>query len=128
MRELLKLVLDEGFINIEYFTPIAYVDVENTHRMPDDGEEITHIYFRNKLLTFCIIAPHEGNHYQYLLRSNARADFDRWSVAASEYRFDKPETLAHFLLNLKGKLYEDALENLAYSYERVIEDKEFFST
>jgi len=54
----------------------------------DDNGDITHIYFSVSDMVFLIIAPHSGNHYQYLLRTNAERTFDRWSVCDLEKSFD----------------------------------------
>lgn len=46
-----------------------------------DDDKITHFYFECDDLYFCVIAPHSGNDYQFLLRVNPKKTFDRWSIA-----------------------------------------------
>lgn len=119
MEELLKLIIDNPDFEID-------LDDKWSVLRDDETNEITHIYFKTDLLTMCIVCPHEGNQNRYILRSHAIINFDRWSVAASEYFFEKPDHLAIMLLNGMTRLYRDALEDLAYDYERVIVVKEFY--
>ena len=62
-----------------------------------DGS-ISHLYwiFENKC--FCVVEPHRGNDYTYLLRINRQETFDRWSNAEVEMFTKTAEEIILYLI------------------------------
>ena len=54
----------------------------------DSDGTITHIYGEFGDVYFCIIGPHEGNNFQYILRINPKQTMDRWINADIEEFYD----------------------------------------
>ena len=42
---------------------------------------------------YCIVAPHEGNNFSYILRRNPIITFDRWDIVDLEDFYDSAEDL-----------------------------------
>lgn len=57
-----------------------------------DGE-LSHIYAEKGCLYYCVVAPHTGNDFKYVLRRNPIVTFDRWSVADLEDFYNNAEDL-----------------------------------
>ena len=74
-----------------------------------DNGLISHIYTKKDDLYFCIISPHEGNHFKFLLRANPVATFDRWGVCDFEKEFDNSKELVNYLENNMIKIYQEIL-------------------
>lgn len=95
----------------------------------EDTGKITHIYFKNKVMYFLIVAPHSGNEYSYLFRANCKATFDRWSVCDIEYYFTSYLDVLDLLYDGMKEIYINALEILQEDYKELskqleeIEDK-----
>lgn len=67
----------------------------------DDNGNISHIYAEKGLLYYCVVAPHSGNDFSYMLRRNAICTFDRWSMADLEDFYDSAEDLLSELSYIK---------------------------
>lgn len=57
------------------------------------------------VISYCIIAPHSGNDYKWLLRLNATATLDRWSVCDIQLAFDNVEDLINTIDDTKKITY-----------------------
>ena len=86
----------------------------------DETGEITHIYMEDELLYYCIVAPHGGNGYKYMLRVNPKKTFDRWINADIEEFYDLIEALNYDLRNNKW-IYRTLLEIYIDKYMEEIE-------
>ena len=64
---------------------------------------ITHIYSTLGVYMFEIVYPHSGNGFSYMLRADATATHDRWSVSDYEEHFKTPLEL---IFALNDKKYE----------------------
>lgn len=53
----------------------------------------SHIYAEKGCMYYCIVAPHEGNNFSYILRRNPIITFDRWSITDLEDFYDSAEDL-----------------------------------
>jgi hypothetical protein len=95
MEELLRYLKEYGY--------------ELTDSLSDDSGDITHLFFERMNLIYCIIAPHSGNGYKYILRANSKITFDKWSNCEVEYKFDTIEEVED-LLEDNQKIYEDILK------------------
>lgn len=58
----------------------------------DDGS-ISHMYWAYENNYFCVVEPHSGNHFHYLLRINDKDSFDRWSIAETEIYTKNPREI-----------------------------------
>ena len=54
---------------------------------------LSHIYAEKGCMYYCIVAPHEGNNFSYMLRRNPIVTFDRWSIVVLEDFYDSAEDL-----------------------------------
>lgn len=54
---------------------------------------LSHIYAEKGCMYYCIVAPHKGNHFNYMLRRNPIVTFDRWSIADLEDFYNSAEDL-----------------------------------
>lgn len=54
---------------------------------------LSHIYASKGVMYYCVVAPHSGNDFTYMLRRNAMCTFDRWSVVDLEDFYDSAEEL-----------------------------------
>lgn len=81
----------------------------NIYDSYENNNKLTHIYAEDNLLYYCIIAPHEGNDYSFLLRVNTKKTFDRWSICEFEEKFSTSEKLIKFLKKDKERIYREIL-------------------
>ena len=51
------------------------------------------LYAEKGCMYDCVVAPHKGNHFSYMLRRNPIITFDRWDVADLEDFYDSAEDL-----------------------------------
>jgi hypothetical protein len=79
---------------------------------------ITHIYATKKDLSFCIIAPHECDEYEYVLRVNPIITFDRWSTCDFEKSFATDKRFIAFLSEHMIDIYSAILSVYIESYMR----------
>lgn len=63
----------------------------------DDGE-ISHIYWEFEDRYFCVIEPHGGNNFHYMLRINDKTTFDRWGDADLEIYAKDPQEIILYLI------------------------------
>ena len=70
-----------------------------------DGK-LSHIYAEKGCMYYCVISPHEGNDFSYMLRRNPIITFDRWSSVDLEDFYDDAEGL------LEDLNYEKDLESI----------------
>ena len=75
----------------------------------DETNEITHIYMKDNILYYSIVAPHSGNDFKYMLRVNPIKTFDRWSVADIEEFYDTIDELNYDIKHNKW-MYRTLLE------------------
>ena len=54
---------------------------------------LSHIYAEKGCMYYCIVAPHEGNDFSYMLRRNPIITFDRWDIVDLEDFYDSAEDL-----------------------------------
>lgn len=92
------------------YLEISGYELEDSSVIKDDDGTITHIYTGKDDLYFLIIAPHEGNHFKYLLRANPKITFDRWSVCDFEREFTYSYQVAKYLEENTIRIYQDILE------------------
>ena len=109
MKDLLNYLEEQGYQGIS----IIKDENENT---------ISHIYFEDRQLFYCAIAPHEGNGMHFVLRANAKANFDRWSIAAHESYHNNIKQIIDMLEDSQIEIYEDCIEDLASDYKMLNED------
>ena len=50
---------------------------------------------------YCIVAPHKGNNFSYILRRNPIITFDRWSITDLEDFYNNAEDLLEELDYIK---------------------------
>ena len=67
---------------------------------------LSHIYAEKGCMYYCVVAPHKGNHFSYMLRRNPIITFDRWSIADLEDFYNSAEDL------LKALDYVSDLESI----------------
>ena len=67
---------------------------------------LSHIYAEKGCMYYCVVAPHKGNHFSYMLRRNPIITFDRWNVVDLEDFYDSAEDL------LEGLDYIKDLESI----------------
>jgi hypothetical protein len=77
----------------------------------DDDGHLTHLYFDRLSIIYCVIAPHSGNGYKYILRANSKITFDKWSNCEAEYKFDTIEEIEDLLEN-NQPIYDDILKTV----------------
>lgn len=100
MNNILKWLKQHNYILNEYSV------------LKDENNEITHIYFEDDLLYYCVIAPHEGNNYHYILRVNNKKTMDRWSVCDAQYIYLDPEAIVNELQENMEMIYKDVLTSV----------------
>lgn len=69
-----------------------------------DSCDDTQFYYQSKLnddVIACVVIPHNGNHYQWLLRIGFKSTFDKWGNVEYENNFDTFLLLADFMSNEK---------------------------
>lgn len=69
-----------------------------------DSCDDTQFYYESKLnddMIACIVIPHKGNHYQWLLRIGFKSTFNKWGDMEYENNFDTFLLLAEFMSNKK---------------------------
>lgn len=66
-------------------------EIKDTIKDIDDC--LSHIYAEKGCMYYCVVAPHEGNDFSYMLRRNPIITFDRWSVVDLEDFYDSAEDL-----------------------------------
>ena len=54
---------------------------------------LSHIYAEKGYMYYCVVAPHKGNNFSYILRRNPIITFDRWSIVDLEDFYDSAEDL-----------------------------------
>lgn len=62
---------------------------------------LSHIYAEKGCMYYCIVAPHEGNNFSYMLRRNPIVTFDRWSIVDLEDFYNSAEKLLEELDYIK---------------------------
>ena len=62
---------------------------------------LSHIYAEKGCMYYCIVAPHEGNNFSYMLRRNPIVTFDRWSIVDLEDFYNTAEKLLEELDYIK---------------------------
>lgn len=80
---------------LEYITNAGHTDITVYKEL---SGRITHIYSTLGDYMFEIVFPHSGNRFSFLLRADATATHDRWSVSDYEEHFNTPLELI-FALN-----------------------------
>ena len=69
-----------------------------------DSCDDTQFYYQSKLnddMIACVVIPHNGNHYQWLLRIGFKSTFDKWGNVEYENNFYTFSLLADFMSNEK---------------------------
>lgn len=64
----------------------------------------TQFYYESKFndnMIACIVIPHKGNHFKWLLRIGFKSTFDKWDNVEYENTFDTFQSLAKFMSNEK---------------------------
>lgn len=92
------------------YLEINHYELDDSSVLKDDNGGITHIYTGKDDLYFVIIAPHEGNHFKYLLRANTKRTMDRWSVCDFQREFVYSYQVAKYLEENMIRIYQDILE------------------
>ena len=72
----------------------------------DENNCLSHIYAEKGCMYYCVVAPHNGNDFSYMLRRNPIVTFDRWSIVDLEDFYDSAEDL------LEELNYERDLESI----------------
>lgn len=54
---------------------------------------LSHIYAEKGCMYYCVVAPHKGNDFSYILRRNPIVTFDRWNIVDLEDFYDSAEDL-----------------------------------
>ena len=71
--------------------------------LKDNCDEIQW-YYQSKLnddIIACIVIPHKGNHFRWLLRIGFKSTFNKWGDVEYENTFDTFPLLAEFMCNKK---------------------------
>ena len=76
-------------------------DFEIKDIIKDDNNILSHIYAKKGCMYYCVVAPHEGNDFTYMLRRNPIITFDRWSIADLEDFYNSAEDLLEELDYIK---------------------------
>ena len=69
-----------------------------------DSCDDTQFYYQSKLndnMIACIVIPHKGNHFRWLLRIGFKSTFNKWGDVEYETTFDAFLLLAEFMSNEK---------------------------
>lgn len=69
-----------------------------------DSCDNTQFYYQSSLnndMIACIVIPHKGNHFRWLLRIGFKSTFDKWGMVEYENTFDTLSLLAEFMSNEK---------------------------
>ena len=64
----------------------------------------TQFYYESKLnddMIACVVIPHKGNHFRWLLRIGFKSTFNKWGDVEYENNFDTFSLLAEFMSNEK---------------------------
>lgn len=64
----------------------------------------TQFYYQSKLnddMIACVVIPHKGNHFRWLLRIGFKSTFDKWGNVEYENNFYTFSLLANFMSNEK---------------------------
>ena len=86
------------------------MNVENW-KLKDSCDD-TQFYYQSELnndMIACVVIPHKGNNFRWLLRIGFKSTFDKWGNAEYENTFDTFPLLAEFMSNEK-RLKEIELE------------------
>ena len=78
------------------------MNVENWE-LKDSCDEIQW-YYQSKLnddMIACVVIPHKGNHFRWLLRIGFKSTFNKWGDVEYENTFDTFPSLADFISNEK---------------------------
>lgn len=59
----------------------------------DQNGWLSHIYAEKGCMYYCVVAPHEGNDFSYMLQRNPIITFDKWGAADLEDFYDSAEDL-----------------------------------
>ena len=62
-------------------------------------EEFYQYISKDKNYLACLMVPHKGTNWKYMIRINRFETFDRWSVAEIEEFFDTEQEALEFLNN-----------------------------
>lgn len=65
-------------------------------------------YLKNKLILVCLVSPHSGTNYKYMLRADSIKEHDRWGNCDFEEFFDTKDNIDRVLLEL-NEYYERLL-------------------
>lgn len=69
-----------------------------------DSCDDTQFYYQSKLnddVIACVVIPHEGNHFRWLLRIGFKSTFNKWGDVEYEDFFDTFPLLAEFMSDEK---------------------------
>lgn len=69
-----------------------------------DSCDDTQFYYQSKLnddMIACVVIPHKGNHFRWLLRIGFKSTFDKWGNVEYENNFYTFSLLADFMSNEK---------------------------
>lgn len=91
----------------------------------NDSTEITHMYWvdLDNFLAYCLVAPHSGNHYKFMLRVNPIKTLDRWSVADIEEFYDTIDNV-DYVINDNKWIYKCIARYYVENYIDAIKDDE----
>ena len=65
-----------------------------------DSCDNTQFYYQSKLnddMIACVVIPHKGNYFRWLLRIGFKSTFDKWGNVEYEHLFDTFPLLAEFM-------------------------------
>lgn len=85
-------------------------EFDDSSIIKDDNGSITHIYTGKWDLYYCIISPHSGNYYNYILMVNHKRTMDRWAVCDFEREFKNHKDLIDYLDTNMIRIYQDILD------------------
>ena len=108
----------EQDLNDAYNSLLDNDELKITDFIQENGH-ISYIYLKDKwdLMYYCLIAPHCGNNYKYILRANTQKTFDRWSVCEFQKEFNTEFLLLTFLNTNKETIYKEILKEVLYYYD-----------
>lgn len=69
-----------------------------------DSCEDTQFYYQSKLnddIIACVVIPHKGNHFKWLLRIGLKSTFNKWGDVEFGNFFDTFPLLAEFMSKVK---------------------------
>lgn len=70
----------------------------NVNIIYNQDNSISHLYWVFEDKCFCVVEPHNGNNYSYLLRINGQKTFDRWSNAEIEIFTNTADEIILYLI------------------------------